>query len=261
MKRKLKSPIKEKNLRNPGESVHNQLIDNMFDQVLFPAITIVMMLILLFLEWWRWYFELPPKPILLGIVITPIILYSSYKVFTGIRKSRFIRQGLDGEKAVGQYLDRLKENGAKVLHDIPGDRFNIDHVVINDRGIFVIETKTLSKPEKGEAKLQVIDNKIYSMGKELNRNPITQSKAGAKWIETILRESTGKSFSTHPVVLFPGWFIENHNSSSNNSFWILNPKALPTYIGNKPTVLNNEEINMCNYHLSRFIRTSENRNY
>jgi hypothetical protein len=41
-----------------------------------------------------------------------------------------LMQGREGEKAVGQYLERLRARGYQVLHDIPGENFNIDHVLI-----------------------------------------------------------------------------------------------------------------------------------
>jgi hypothetical protein len=51
--------------------------------------------------------------------------------------------GAVGEQAIGQSLDKLREQGIAVLHDrrIPGTRANIDHLVISQAGVFVIDTK------------------------------------------------------------------------------------------------------------------------
>jgi hypothetical protein len=51
--------------------------------------------------------------------------------------------GALGEQAIGQSLDTLREQGIAVLHDrrIPGTRANIDHLVISQAGVFVIDTK------------------------------------------------------------------------------------------------------------------------
>ena len=54
------------------------------------------------------------------------------------------KKGADGERAVGKRLDELAAvHGWKVLHDrrIPHSRANIDHILITDRGIFVIDAK------------------------------------------------------------------------------------------------------------------------
>jgi len=59
---------------------------------------------------------------------------------TGDKLDR-LRAGFDAALAVGQELDRLMREGAWVYHDVLGDNFNIDHVVVSPRGIFAIETK------------------------------------------------------------------------------------------------------------------------
>jgi hypothetical protein len=57
---------------------------------------------------------------------------------------RTLRQGIEGEKAVGQFLERLREQRYQVFHDLVGDGFNVDHVLIGPAGVFTIETKTSS---------------------------------------------------------------------------------------------------------------------
>ncbi len=51
--------------------------------------------------------------------------------------------GARGEQTIGHSLDRLREEGIAVLHDrrIPGSRANIDHLVVSQAGVFVIDTK------------------------------------------------------------------------------------------------------------------------
>ena len=47
-------------------------------------------------------------------------------------KVRALQLGRDGERAVGQFLEQqLLSEGARVIHDIPADGFNLDHVVIS----------------------------------------------------------------------------------------------------------------------------------
>jgi hypothetical protein len=52
-------------------------------------------------------------------------------------------KGARGEQTIGNDLDRLREQEIGVLHDrrIPGSKANIDHIVISQAGVFVIDTK------------------------------------------------------------------------------------------------------------------------
>jgi hypothetical protein len=61
-----------------------------------------------------------------------------------------LRLGLEGERTVGHALEELRVYGYQVFHDIPGNKFNIDHVIAGPAGIFTIETKTRSKPGDGD---------------------------------------------------------------------------------------------------------------
>jgi hypothetical protein len=52
---------------------------------------------------------------------------------------------LTGERAVGQFLEeKLRPLGYHILNDLPGDGFNLDHVIIGPTGIYCVETKTRS---------------------------------------------------------------------------------------------------------------------
>jgi hypothetical protein len=93
-------------------------------QILGITITVVFFAMY---EWWRWYFQTPPQPLSVTAAALLAVGYSMYK-FTTIRKRfRNLRLGLQGEKAVGQYLERLRGQGYRVFHDIVGDNFNIRH--------------------------------------------------------------------------------------------------------------------------------------
>lgn len=59
------------------------------------------------------------------------------------RSTNVWAQGARGERALGSFLDPLREEGMAVLHDrrIPGSRANIDHLVVAPAGVFVIDAK------------------------------------------------------------------------------------------------------------------------
>lgn len=64
------------------------------------------------------------------------------------RSIRNCRFGLRGEQAVAEALAHraIAAAGYTVFHDVPGDgTWNIDHVVVGPRGVFVLETKTRAR--------------------------------------------------------------------------------------------------------------------
>jgi hypothetical protein len=58
------------------------------------------------------------------------------------------QKGAAGEEAVGRRFAALAEEGFAVLHDRrkPGTRWNIDHLVVGPRGVYVIDAKHFSGP-------------------------------------------------------------------------------------------------------------------
>lgn len=245
-----KSPLKAAPLHNPGQSLDEEIQRLIDDEVGKYAFIIVVTVVLAIMEWWRWYVKLPPSPIIYTALAVAVSPYCVWKLVKARRKLKQLKLGRDGEKAVGQYLEELRAKGYRVLHDIVGNGFNVDHVVFSPKGIFVVETKTISKPQKGEARVFVSEDKVLVNGRTMDRDPIIQAKAAAKWIADLLKESTGKEFPVKPVVVFPGWFVEGNRFD----VWVLNPKALPTYIENERQAIPPEDMQMATYHVARYIR-------
>jgi hypothetical protein len=133
---------------------------------------------------------------------------------------------------------------------------NVDHVLVGPAGVFTIETKTWSKPISGQAQLTFDGESIRAGAFEPDRDPVVQSKAQASWLKGLLLESTGKTVDVRPVIVFPGWFIVN-SSGTFREIWVLEPKALPTFLNNEPSRLSREDIALVSFHLSRLIRSTE----
>jgi hypothetical protein len=251
----MKSPLKDNPLHNPGETLDKEIDKLINDDAMSQVMLITFLGVLTILEWVRWWMELPYSPYIYTLLFLVLLSYSLPKIFNIRKQLKALRLGRDGEKAVGQYLESLRANGAKVFHDIPGQNFNLDHVVIASSGIYVIETKTYSKPEKGRAVILFNGTSIRLNNLPENNKPIIQVSAAASWLKSLLQDSTGKQFVTKPVVVFPGWFIEPTSEAKNSLVWVLNPKALPTFISKSKSNLSDDEINMASFHLSRYIRS------
>lgn len=256
MSKSTKSPIKDKPLRMPGQSLEEERRRLFEDKIEMPFVLALFFTLFAAMEWWRYYFEQPPTPIIYTIFAVLLAGFTAWRVWKTRPQVHAIKQGIEGEKAVGQFLERLRESGYQVFHDLIGTGFNVDHVVIGPAGVFTVETKTWSKPARGDAKIMFDGEQITTAGRAPERNPVIQARAQAAWLKGLLSESTGRTFDVFPVVVFPGWYIEQ-SSECLRSIWVLEPKALAKFLANAPQRLEPEEVKLASFHLSRFIRGSE----
>ena len=256
---KTRSPLKDNPLRNPGQSLDEEIDKLLNDKYMAYALAMMMAVVLALLEWYRWFFQVKPNPLLFSIIAMAIALYSIWKMRGFLKQFRKLKQGRDGERAVGQYLEGLRESGCKVFHDIVADGFNIDHLVLSEKGIFLIETKTFSKPAKGEPKIQFDGDSVIINGYAPDRNPVDQARAAARWLHDFLQETTGKSFPVKPVVLFPGWFIETTAKGRSSDAWVLEPKAFAKFLANEREIIPATDMHLVKSRIDRHIRSTNTR--
>ncbi len=250
--RKTKSPIKNLPVRLPGQTIWHRINDVLFDRIVFYAMMAYVFVVLAGYEWLKFVFHATHHPWLFTGLAAIAVIVALVKCRPALREVRDLKQGRIGEEAVGQYLEeKLRPLGCQVLHDIPGDGFNIDHVAIGPTGIYCIETKTISKPAKGAAEVKFDGEQISVNGFAPDRDPVVQVKAGARFLRDLLAESAGKKFGIRPVVLYPGWFVSKQ--PENADVWVLNEKALPTFIQNARSSLPPEDINLVTFHLKRYV--------
>ena len=78
-------------------------------------------------------------------------------------------------------------SGCIVLHDVPSDTGNIDHIVVASRGVYVVETKSFRKPppsgnKQNEAAYQVrFDGSTLMFPDFMTRKPVEQVLRHADW--------------------------------------------------------------------------------
>ena len=252
------SPLKDPPLHNPGQSLDARLDELRDRKILLPIITAVFLILLAGLEWLRWYSDTLPQPRVYSFLAIGYAIYVASTIRRSWAHLQAIKLGRDGERAVGQYLEQLRESASSVFHDITGHGFNLDHVVVAAQGIFVVETKTWRKPTRGDAHITFDGSSIRAGGYTPERDPIQQVLAQANWLRDLLKESTGKVFPVKPVIVFPGWFVESAATAEakKRGLWLLNPKALPSFISAEPLQCEIGDLKLAAYHLSRFIRTT-----
>lgn len=249
-----KSPLKAKPLRNPGETLDNKIRDLFLDDVVMYFMIALLAVMFATFEWLRWYNQKPPNPWPYTVIAVLSVTVAAYKIHSAVAKAALLKAGRDGEKAVGQFLESLRKDGAEIFHDVPGHGFNIDHVVIHASGAYAVETKILSKPVRGEARLIFDGQTVRNGAFTPDRNPVVQASAAAAWLRELLKDSTGQAIPVRPVVVYPGWFIEPTAEARSSPVWVLNPKALPSFIGHSIEQLRKDQVQLCAFHLGRYVR-------
>lgn len=252
-----RTPLKAKPLRLPGQSVDEARLTLLQDRFERPVLISIFLGLLAGMEWFRYFNNSPVSPVLYTVVAGMSIAYAGLQVWRVVPELRKLRQAIDGEKAVGQFLEGLRAQGYSVFYDLVGVGFNVDHVLIGPAGVFTVETKTWSKPVEGDARILFDGDSIRKGVFEPDRSPVVQASAQAGWLRELLKESTGKTFPVRPVIAFPGWFVEQTNKGAKRELWVINPKALPAFLDNEPRRLADEDAKLASYHLSRLIRAKE----
>jgi hypothetical protein len=265
MKKNKKSPLKNSPLHTAGQSLDESIRNLTFDGLEIYFILIILFLFLLFeilylafpliiVKWLNQTYppQINPTTIIIALLSLIGIIYFVRRLIIIVKKIKTSKLGRDGERMVGEIFDNLRAQGFVVFHDIVAKNFNIDHVILTPHGIFTVETKTYSKPPRGEITFK--DENIIAGNMNLGNKIIIQAESQSKWLKSILKESTGKNYNVMPAIVFPGWFVQQMPETLKKRIWILNPEALPSFIINKPKIIDESDMHLAAFHISRYIR-------
>lgn len=157
--------------------------------------------------------------------------------------------GYFGERVVGENLEPLKAAGWRIFHDLPGEangaKFNLDHIAVGPGGVFAIETKTR---RKGHARPGFEDHKVYFDGRDLvwpwgeDNHGLDQAERNALWLTNWIRTEIGERVHVSPVLVLPGWWVENKPARETRLCRVLNPKNLPAWLAHERPVLAAKQI-------------------
>jgi len=214
-KKEKRTPLTSKLLRAPGETLRREieaLVEKFDDNwlrwlALFVAPLLVLLLLAQLQNGKVHYWQI----VLISLLIVLCCVWFIKSIYRYLNKTNQLRLGLDAELAVGQELNHLMRLGCHVYHDFPAEEFNIDHVVVGPGGVFAVETKGRSKPNKGRGTL---DAKIIYDGETLRfpdwheTQPLLQAKRQAVWLSKWLSSATGEQMIARPLLALPGWFVE-----------------------------------------------------
>ena len=250
------SPIKVAPLRSPGQSLREEIEDLFREEFLCWLTLTIMAWWLTGFEWMQWVLRLPGLTVCLLVSMAALgtTAFAIVRLLKLRPRIRNLHQGMLGELSVGQFLEEhCREQGYKVLHDLPCDGFNIDHLLMGKGGVFCIESKTISKPFP-KASVLFDGESVRVAGQTPDRDPVGQVQASARYINDLLARLTnrpGRTIPVRPVVLYPGWYTEG---SSGKSVWVLNPKMFCAYLEHEDDCLSDAEVGLFYTHLTSFLR-------
>lgn len=214
-RRNKRTPLTSDLLRSPGEQLRIK-IDELNTEVDFILLCTVSLPICIYAVWLtQVHFATVNNSkftaVFYAVFGIGFVCYESMKLSKTLNRRSDLRLGLDCEMAVGQELNQLMLEGCRVYHDFQADGFNIDHIVIGSNGVFAVETKGRSKPDRGRGQEDVrvvYDGQSLQFPTWKETEPIEQAKRQAVWLSSWLTKATGDQISVKPALALPGWYVE-----------------------------------------------------
>ena len=227
---KRRSPLRGKLHHTPGEQLLTRIRDH--DDEINQALMMMFLSGPIFMLAWALQsvvWEDVKFGIAEGMFVVAAVGMFGWGLHSFIRHAgnrRNAREGLAAERMTAQELNRLIGSGCQVLHDVPGDGFNLDHVVISPRGVFMVETKSFKKPVKAtddrHYKVQY-DGKALLFPNWSSVKPIDQARKQAQWLARYLRTATNQQIPVIATVALPGWWIDLVKGSASADVRVFTP--------------------------------------
>ena len=104
-----RSPLKGSPLRNPGQSLDEEIHNVLYEKLLPYYFSVVFLWAITLIEAFGAWRNLPRKPWIYGFVALVGTALLVDRFFKMRRQVQALRLGRDGERVVGQYLDGLRE--------------------------------------------------------------------------------------------------------------------------------------------------------
>jgi len=198
-------------LRLPGQSLEEKLEDirdKLFDRFVKAIVLFVLGLIAIIIFHFSLFYEI--------LLVVLFFVFFAYLIASNIKNIRNIKLGRDGERSMAQYLNNLvrqtskEETNMYVYHDIvnKAKSYNIDHVIVTKKGIFIVETKTYRKDPNKKNEIMQKGNSLYKNDVKIDKDIYFQVQGQAKWLQSELKKKTGKTYEIIPIIAFIGWYVK-----------------------------------------------------
>jgi hypothetical protein len=249
-RRNERTPVVEKLLRTAGESHRRKL--SAFDDLLLLHLTGTALIPLLLMVIGLWIISGVSGPYqTLGLIILLVLLavglYFAAQWLIKILDERYeYRIGYFGEREVGEVVDSLRLKGFQVFHNVPASEvqpiFHLDHVIVGSTGVFAIQTRSRTRqtPRPGFAEHKIIfdgQKLVYPWGDDFQGLEFARDRA--IWLESWLAQILGRQVPVQPILVFPGWWVEEH---AINTVRVLNAKQIVAVVNRNTPMLTEEQI-------------------
>jgi len=208
-----RSPVSEKLLRPPGESLRlkiDELNETFGDRITAAAVAPAVMMAAVLLS--------APgdnvsnaRAFVAFIICAGLLLFLLWRAFLTLSELREHRLGFHGERAVGEELNQLMRDGCRVFHDVPIEPYgNIDHVIVSPAGVFAVETKARRKRPAPKGKREcdaVFDGEAVNFPTWREAEMVNQAKMQGERLRAFLTSAVGEPVSVFPILTLPGWFV------------------------------------------------------
>jgi len=228
---RMTSTTQDRHGPDPAASPDRNVQDYVFDSLVPYFSAALLAGLIAGYEWLEYLADIPPHPVLFTVAAIVVLAVAGQRVVRAGRKVRATRVPVAGGTVVRRYLDQLRGQRAQVFSDLAaGERFRLDHVVVHPSGIYAINTGIGSAPEEPDSAIRFDGERILVNGKPAKDDPIREARMAAAWLESLLRESTGRAWPVRTVVVFPGWHIEHTAEARGSDVWVVNLRTLPALI-------------------------------
>ena len=192
-----------------------------------------------------------PRPRLAFIIALVATAASVVGILRLIPRMRNLNRGERGELKVAESLEQLRTIGYRPIHDLVGNGFNIDHVLVGPAGVFAIETKFRS----GSGEISFRNGEGLFIGeRQEERDCLHQARSNAFNVRQMIWEHCGFSQWVTPLVVFVGnWRVRNDWNDTDARVLTLD-RLLP-YLSNQQPRLIRREIDLIASHLERSVRS------
>ncbi len=150
-----------------------------------------------------------------AIAVTSCIVHVARQLLSLLVQKRGVMMELETKMAVAEELNALMREGYLVFHDVPCYGFNIAHVVVGKTGVYALETRAFAKPN-GKSDEENWD--VAYSGNTLRfpgwreTSAIEQALFHAVWLQTKLSKAVDEHVAVHPVLVIPGWYVDQQGN-------------------------------------------------
>jgi hypothetical protein len=227
-----RSPIEGKVIHGAGEQLRKRIEDHT-DELMFSLITLQFIGPLLFALWAATKINWSQVHFLYAdlLYVAAFVGFGAWSMKRVLKFGDLRRRGREGLRAelfTAQELNRLIGSGCIVLHELPAEGFNIDHVVIGPRAVYAIETKSVREPKPsgsgGHFKVQY-DGTMLRFPHSVGKASLVQAQRQADWLRRYLSQSLDTAVPVTPALSLPGWWIDSTRDMPVDAVRVFNPSG------------------------------------